>query len=351
MEEISRRNQKEWVHPERLHKGDTIGFVSPCYKLDKEYADKASRVLENLGFCVKYAEHLFSDAWGFSGTAQERAEDFHQMILDDEVKMLLFTGGEVSTHLLPLLDYELIRNHPKIISSYSDSTSLLNAISEKSRIVTFYGQSIRTFADCCAEPDKAAEETEDTEGYASETSSHQAQLYNLRVFRNRLVEGDCRYEAASPWKVLHGGKAKGRLTGGYLVNYTLIQNTPWFCCENWKETEKPILFLEDHEKFNESAAVSRYLSCLEQAGVFEKASGLIFGHYSENAVHFYEETNKNKDEIVDEILFRIGEKHRIPVVRTDDFGHGEYNQILPIGGRAALDADEGTFFLYESGVL
>ena len=144
---------------------------------------------------------------------------------------------------------------------------------------------------------------------------------------------------AKPWKVLRGGYVKGRLTGGYLVNYTLIQQTPFYSLDHVSEGEKPLLFLEDHEKFNEPAAVSRYVSCLEQDGVFDRICGLIFGHYSENP-----------NPLLEEILLRVGEKHRIPVVMTDDFGHGKYNQILPIGARAILDADRGNFYLCESGV-
>ena len=96
---------------------------------------------------------------------------------------------------------------------------------------------------------------------------------------------------------------------------------------------------KNHEKFNEPAAVSRYVSCLEQDGVFDRICGLIFGHYSENP-----------NPLLEEILLRVGEKHQIPVVMTDDFGHGKYNQILPIGARAILDADRGNFYLCESGV-
>lgn len=307
------KNEREWICPERLQMGDTIGFVAPCCVLQKKDADQARSVLEGMGFRVKYAEHLFSKAWGFSGTDRERTEDFMQMIEDPEVKMLLFTGGEVSTHLLPLLDYESIRRHPKLISSFSDGTSILNAIACRSGLMTFYGQSIRTFA-------------EHTEGTG----------YNLQTFQDRLVKGTAEYKAASSWRTLCSGQAEGRLTGGYLVNFTLLQNTPYY---QWNSEERPLLFLEDHEKFNEPAAVSRYLSCLEQDGVFDKVCGLIFGHYSEQHCP-----------ILDEILLRIGQKHNIPVVRTDDFGHGKYNAIFPIGEYAMLDTECGSFELRGSSV-
>ena len=306
--------KNERIRPQHLRPGDTIGFVAPCYKLEKESADRAKKTLEELGFHVRYAEHLFSGEWGFSGTDGERAEDFMQMIEDPEVKMLLFTGGEVSTHLLPLLDYESIRRHPKIICSYSDSTSLLNAIACRSGLVTFYGQSIRTFE----------EHTEGTD-------------YNLQAFENLLISQRPEYRKAAPWTVLRRGHAEGRLTGGYLVNFTLLQNTPYY---RWDPEERPLLFLEDHEKFNEPAAVSRYLSCLEQDGVFDRVCGLIFGHYSEKPCP-----------LLDGILIWIGERHCIPVVRTEDFGHGMFNAILPIGECAVLDAECGSFEMKGSGVI
>lgn len=300
----------ELIKPGKLQKGDTIGFIAPCYALRKEEADKARTVLEGMGYRVKYAPNLFSHDWGFAGTERQRADDFNGMIADDEVKMLLFTGGEVSTHLLPLLDYQMIREKSKIICSYSDSTTLLSAIYSQSGLVTFYGQSIRTFA----EPVD----------------------YNITAFTKRIAEGSVQYEPAQPWRKIHGGQAKGELIGGYLGNYALLQNTKYY---HLNQHKKYLVFLEDHEKFIEPAAVSRYLSALEQDGLFELASGLIFGHYSQQP-----------QPLIDEILERLGNKYDIPVVRTEDFGHGTYNAIFPIGVKAELDADLGMFRFLESGV-
>lgn len=301
----------ELIKPKRLQKGDTIGFVAPCYVIEQKETDRAKKELENLGYHVKYAPNLFSSEWGFAGTAQQRADDFNGMIKDNDVKMLLFTGGEVSTDLLPLLDYSLIRSNAKIICSYSDSTTLLSAIYSKSKIVTFYGQSIRTFN--VKEP------------------------YNLNSFIQRIAKGELTYTPAMPWYTIYGGIAQGELIGGYLGNYALIQNTKYYQLE---DNKKYLLFLEDHENFVEPAAVSRYLSALEQDGLFEHTSGLIFGHYSEH-----------EQPLIKEILGRIGNKYNIPVVWTQDFGHGRYNSIFPIGVEAELNADSGEFRFLESGVI
>lgn len=292
--------------PNLLHKGDTIAFVAPCYQLAMADADKARETLEGLGFCVKYAPNLFSHDWGYAGSARQRADDFNAMIADDAVKMVLFTGGEASVEILGMLDYGLIRKKRKIIASYSDATNLLNAISLRSGLVTFYGTGIDSFIDPVQ--------------------------YNVDTFLARFTEGSLDYKEAAPWRVIYPGKAEGSLIGGYLGNFALAPGSRYF----WlNPEEKYLLFLEDHEMFHEPAAVSRYLTALEQDGVFDHAEGLIFGHYSDDP-----------SPLVDDILRRIGDLYRIPVVRTEDFGHGLNHGILPIGTRAKLKADTEAHFRF-----
>lgn len=302
-----------WVKPERLHKGDMIGFIAPCYALSREVAEQARGSLEELGYHVKYASNLFSDAWGYAGSDRERADDFHEMIEDEDVRMLLFNGGEVSADLLPLLDFRKIRVHPKIILSYSDSTTLLNPISANTGLVTFYGQDIHCFID--RDP------------------------YNSGIFNDRLVEPTGSYRPTAPWRVIHGGNAEGRLIGGYLANYALLPGSEYYALE--RNMKGYILFLEDHERYYEPSAVSRYLKSLEEDGILQCASGLIFGHYSEKP-----------SPLIDEILSRIGDRYDIPVVRTEDFGHGRYHTILPIGMSAILHTEgENAQFCFDEGVV
>jgi muramoyltetrapeptide carboxypeptidase len=61
--------------------------------------------------------------------------------------MLLFGGGWGGNEILPLIDYENIRRNPKLFSSYSDGTSILNAVHAKTGLVTYYGQGSGVFAD------------------------------------------------------------------------------------------------------------------------------------------------------------------------------------------------------------
>ena len=299
------------IKPPKLQYGDTIGIVAPCLKVNRDKMEESIAALQATGFQVKKAAHLYSEAWSFAGSLEERVEDFNTMIADDDVRMIFFGGGEVCNELLPYLDYGTLQRRPKIVCSYSDSTTLLNAINCMSGLVTFYGASPRTFA--------------------------VLNDYNRKSFAARLMEGSLTYTKAMPWRTICPGHCEGVLTGGYLANYALLYGLTYYPQMPY---EKCLLFIEDHEMFSVPSIVSKYFANLEHRGVLERATGLIFGHYSVEA-----------SPVIDDILFRVGEKHGIPVVRCEDFGHGVYNAVLPIGVTAELDTDTNQLAFLEAGVV
>ena len=171
------------IQPQKLQCGDTIGIIAPSIALKPEHIQHSTQRLCSLGFHIQLADHIFSDAYGFSGSIEERAEDFNAMISNDKIKMLLFGGGEVCNEILPYIDYDNIRRNPKIICSSSDSTTLLNAINYMSGLITFYGASVRTF-----------EHLTD---------------YNRQAFENLLMTAGHKYMKSAPWKTIHPGKCEG----------------------------------------------------------------------------------------------------------------------------------------------
>lgn len=298
------------LFPPKLQKGDTIGIIAPCWEMKPERLEAPVKTLLELGYRVKYAKNLFSDTNGYAGSVEERAQDFNDMIADPDVKAVLFGGGEVGNEILPYIDYEQIIHHPKILSSYSDGTSILNAVHSKTGLITFYGASPRTFGE--------------------------AVPYNLRSFEKRTASFDCDYEKSGAWRILCPGQCQGVLTGGYLVNYASLYGLPYFM---HPKDEPCVLFIEDHKTFSSPAVISKWFANLEMYGGFENVNGLIFGHY---AVEAYP--------VLDDVLRRLGEKHHIPVVCCEDFGHGTYAATLPIGVRCKLDTEADSFELLESAV-
>lgn len=287
------------IIPKKLLPNDVIGIIAPSYAVKPEEIKISINTLKAKGFQIKFANNLFKDTFGYAASPQERADDFNAMIADDEVKMLFFGGGEVCNEILPFVDFEAIKKHPKIICSHSDSTTILNAVYAKTLLVTYYGSCLQTFSNLTD--------------------------YNFDQFKSRLMDGNigC-FDKNSQWKTINNGKCEGILIGGYLVNFAIMLNGEF---RPYDTSCKYILFIEDHIQFSPPAAVSNYFSHIEQSGFFAHVSGLIFGHYS---TEYYSE--------IDDILKRISIQYDIPVVKCDDFGHGKNNAILPIGTKATLDA-------------
>lgn len=285
------------IIPERLKPGDMIGLAAPCHLAEKERYQPMIEALEKLGYRVRCAQNMFASGWNYIASDVERASDINELIRDPEVKMILFGGGEGADDVLDLIDYEAAKSSPKIYLSYSDGTSILNSIWHHTGIVTYYGQMPSITLDPSA--------------------------YNLEQFKRHIVSHAMEHTNAAAWHVVRTGKAAGILVGGYLDNFLYLIGKGTIPMD---ESQRYILFLEDHEKYSDFRHVSVLLGRLEQSGIMSRVKGVLFGHYS-NPINEY----------LLERLTRLAEKWQIPTAYCDDFGHGANHAILPIGAAAVLD--------------
>ena len=279
----------------------TIGIFCPSHVADMERYAHSIAAIERLGFRVKMSANVQKDTYGYAASAEERAADLNALVADDSVQMILFSGGNSAVEVLPLIDYDNIRRNPKLFSSYSDGTPILNAIHSQTGLITYYGIGASDFSDL--------------------------RHYNYTQFCSHFVEGHSaeQFVSDSQWRTLCGGTCEGTLIGGYTSLFGLMLANKYF---QYDTDKKYLLFLEDHEKYGGVGAVATYLAYIGQSAFMSNVAGLIFGHYSVNV----------PDDLFS-CLERFGEKHNIPVVYTDDFGHGTRHAILPIGVNAKLDAD------------
>ena len=287
--------------------GDTVGLASPSWLATEETIAPAVAALQSLGYRVRLAPHIFASGWDYAAAPEERSESFNALIRDPDVRLVFFGGGEGADDIVPLLDYEAVRRDPKLYLSYSDGTSILNAIHAKTGLVTLYGQS---------------------PGKLPDAVDRRPTDYNLRQVEAFTASLPRRHTAAASWRTLVPGRAEGMLVGGYLANTVFAAATGRLVPE---AAEDLVLFVEDHRMFNGIEALSAHIARLEQCGIMPRVRGLLFGHYSVPV-----------DEQLLTRLTRLGEKWKIPVAYSDDFGHGENSAILPIGVRAALDAEKCT---------
>lgn len=136
--------------PQKLKKGDEVRIIAPSRSmaiLKEDCINLAIERLEKLGLKVSFAEHVKDfDSDYMCTNAKDRAEDMNKAFADPNVKAILTViGGFNSNQILKYLDFEIIKNNPKILCGFSDITILLDTIYAKTGLVTYYGPHFSSF--------------------------------------------------------------------------------------------------------------------------------------------------------------------------------------------------------------
>ena len=293
------------ILPAKLNIGDTIGVVAPSNPIigdNIEELNRAKEIAEKSGFKVKYSKNLFSNTNGYCSTAKEKAEDINEMFADKNIKMIWCAkGGNNSNSTFEYLDYELIKQNPKIICGYSDITSLTNIITEKTGLVTFSGTNFKTIA------------TDETD-------------FSYRQALNRFLDGSLKFEPENEkYMIIQDGKAEGELIGG---NLSLTKEL--VCGKYSIDFTDKILFLEELGYESDPAVVSNSLYYMKQNGVFDKIKGLWIGNYEYQSGITLEKI----------ILDVLENKCKFPIIKSNNFGHIENKIVIPIGTKAEINTNE-----------
>jgi muramoyltetrapeptide carboxypeptidase len=310
------------VKPKRLAEGDTVGLVLPASAtLEGDDIQLAKEQLEALGLKVVIGDHAYDRHGYFAGRDRDRAADLNRMFADDRIAgVVCYTGGWGSPRVLPYLDYATIARNPKVLIGYSDITALLNAIHQRTGLVTFHGPvggssldpySLDNFRRVVMTPEPA--------GLLAAPPKKPTELVDRA---NRVLH-------------LHPGKATGRLVGGNLTLLATLMGTPYEI-----ETEGAILFTEDVRE--EIYRIDRMLTQLALGGKLDRLAGFVFGRCSECKA-----TNFSLEDVLRD-RFAAGPA---PAISGLSFGHIEQKLTIPIGVTAMLDADAGTLEVTEAAVV
>jgi muramoyltetrapeptide carboxypeptidase len=335
------------MKPPRLRERDTIGVISPSWGGGAAYPHRVERgvaYLESLGFRVKLAPHAMNSIGYVSDSPENRVSDIHEMFGDPEVGAIIAAiGGDHSCHLLPLMDFDLIRQNPKILMGYSDVTVLNVAIRAKTGLVTFNGPALMVeLAEypsvfgyterhmlktlCSAEP---VGEVEPSEWWTEEFLD-----WGTKEDLRRARAGG----PSGGWTWLKGVRAEGVLIGGCLESMQHLRGTPF-----WPDLDGAILFLETSEEKPDPEKVDGILMDYENMGAFREIRGLLFGRpYGYSA----EERGR-----LHEVILERTRRYDFPVVADMDFGHTSPMFTLPLGCRAVVDANRERFEIVESAVI
>ena len=325
-------SSRRLIKPAALKHGDLVGLIAPSGVLDDAVIQRGVKNLESYGFKVKVSENIRAARGGYAGTVVQRLSDLHEMFIDRDVKGIWAArGGSGCSALLPAIQYDLIRRHPKILVGYSDITALHLAIYRHVGLVTFHGP---------VAPSTATD-------YA--VTQMQAVLMNPRPETeiNMSVENE-RSAATRPEFQLHTirpGVATGRLIGGNLSVLSALIGTPYAA-----EIENHLLFLEDVRE--PPYRIDRMLTQLQQAvGMrgerdgLRHAAGIMLGIFTRSSA-----TDGSASLTLEEVLDDHFGTLPIPAVSGYSFGHVPHQFTIPIGINARLDTKSQTLTLLEAAV-
>ena len=245
--------------PKRLSEGQTVAIVAPAsVTYESLQLQLALEALQAMGLRAKVGEHVM-DRFGYlAGRDRDRAADINAAFVDPEVDAVFaLRGGWGASRLLPFIDFDVIRDNPKIMLGYSDITSLLNAIYAKSGVVSFHG------------PNLMSRWNEFTYQSMREVlfDAKPARYSNPVDLDGELVARQNRIQT------IVRGRAEGHLIGGNLTLMSALLGTPYL-----PKFDNAILFLED---VGEAIyRVDRMLTQLKLGGHLQTVSGIVFGHFT-----------------------------------------------------------------------
>ncbi|EET89740.1 MAG: LD-carboxypeptidase [Candidatus Micrarchaeales archaeon] len=333
------------VKPAALKPGSLIKIIAPSFAVSNETnVPRAIEFLKKQGFRVSTSTgmtHAAGTRYYTSGD-RLRKNEIEAAFKNDEVDAIMaFRGGAGAIDLLNMIDYDVIKDHPKIFVGSSDITLLQLAFMKKANLVTFQGP---MFIDIMTEKDDAILN------------------YNWSTFLSVVQRGDKALLknpiGARTSKTIVEGTAKGRIVGGNMTMFTLIAGT-----EYMPEIENRILFLEDVNV--EPWMVDNLLNSIILKGLIQKCAGVVFGGFphegleelanSLDASSFLFKNLMIEDYMlsaIQDIIYDIMAKkiEKLPSFLEFTCCHGRHITTVPLGVKVELNSVNRTIEMLESAV-
>jgi muramoyltetrapeptide carboxypeptidase len=308
-----------------LPEGGTIGVPAPSGPyFNRSEVLRGVEWWEEHGYRVKLAEGAWDRDDYVAGSPQRRALDLEAMFADPEVDLVqCLTGGYGAFQTLPLLDFDVIRDHPKPFVGYSDITALHTAIRRETGLATFYGLNLMSMGD-------------------QERQQWDKELC-VKTFHGDGT-GEVPRDPTDPYRrTIVGGTATAPLVGGclWLLQHSL--GTPWEF-----DADGCILFFEDVELM--PYMVDGLLLHLQLAGKLDGVVGVVVGDMAKCDWREELPDSPRTKSLEDVLELRLGPLG-VPVLYKLPLGHGKHLATVPLGVTATLDADAKSLVITEPALV
>lgn len=316
---IKSKREMEIIKPGKLRKGDVVGLIAPASPASEKQYGNAMKNLRDMGFRYKTGSALMNKYGYLAGDDSSRIDDIHTMFSDTEVSAIwCIRGGYGTTRIIEALDYDIIRNNPKILIGYSDITALQQAIFKETGLISFHGPLA-----------------------GSELTDYSRKSFESILIKNETSIATCKYDSKKDPEyhkpeVIAPGRMEGALSGGNLSLIASLAGTRYQL-----DTEDKIVIMEDVDE--KPYKIDRMLTQVINSSGLNGAKGIILGifekcHPSPN--------DKNSLTLMQTLKDRLGNLG-IAVYYGFSFGHVKNNCTIPFGINARFNTEKQQIELME----
>lgn len=303
----------------KLRKGDQVALTALSNGLSLNMEESVQRLvltLEEMGLKVMKSPYLFARDGAAGAPAKLRAENLMGFYCNEAIKAIFdISGGDIANEVLDELDYEVIKGQDKPFFGYSDLTTVINALySQAERSSCLY--QIRNIIGPFGRIQQAAVkdmlmEAESRIGNCIDEVKGKQIADSEREIKQRKELIDFSYD------FLQGDKLEGTVIGGNIRCFLKLAGTKFM-----PDFKDKILLLESRS--GGEAQMRTFLNQYKQMGAFEQVKGIILGSFTEME-------SKGIKPTIEELLMEVLDNKQLPVVKTEEIGHGADSKAIMIG--------------------
>ncbi len=276
---------------------------------------------------------------------EERARDLMEAFSDSSIKAIICAiGGDDAIRLLPYINYDVIKNNPKIFMGYSDST-INHFMMNKAGMVSFYGPCIMCEF---AEYVKMFDYTKNAIMNILFRNSNNYEIVSSDVWSNdfvawkeenmniqkKLIHEEHGYETLQG-----GGVVTGQLLGGCIDVFPMMIGTDiWPSKDEWVGK---ILLIETSDDKLSPNYLKWYLRNLGAQGLFDVILGIVVGKPQDEKYY-------NEYKGVYKSVLKEYNNEDLPILYNINIGHAYPTGILPLGTNVEVDFTKKKIKLVES---
>ena len=274
--------------------GDKVGIVVLSNGIDKNRKQQIEDLIieiKKLGLVPIIGEYIYSEESHCLLISQKKAKVLMDFYKNKDIKAVFdISGGDLANEILPFIDFEIIKNNYKPFFGYSDLTTVINAIYSNTKNPCYLYQIKNIILD---------------------NNEKQIRNFNESFFNGKDDIFKFDYE------FLRGDRMKGVVIGGNIRCFLKLAGTGYI-----PDFKDKILFLESRS--GKSPLMISFFNQLKQMNVFEDIRGIILGTFTQME-------RENSCPNIKEIALDITKEYSIPIIKTNEIGHGSDSKCIVIG--------------------